>query len=72
MHVESVLCRQLTILLGHHNKKDTTNAILRDSEKVIAHEKYCDSCRTAENDIGLIKLEGPEISLLGIPIVSGK
>ena len=69
--LKAFFCRQLTVLLGHYNKKDTTNAILRDSEKVIAHDQYCDSCRTAENDIGLIKLVGPEISLLGIPIFSG-
>ena len=52
-------------MLGHYDKFDTAKAIIRDSKKVIAHENYCDSCQDGVDDIGLIKLVGPKISLTG-------
>ena len=60
------------MLLGHHNKHYKSNAIERDSEKIIKHEGYCHRCDTGENDIGLIKLAGPKVSVRGDAVVLRK
>ena len=62
---------RVTVLLGHYNKYETTKAILRDSEKIIIHEKYDHWRKNHHKDTGLIKLAGPEIPVAGNPGLGG-
>ena len=57
--------------MGHYNKYETSKALLRDSEKVIKHEKYRHKQDNYKHDIGLIKLVGPEIPVSGNPGLDG-
>ena len=55
---------QATVLLGHYNEHHAENAIERDSSNIIVHKQYRHTL-SYEDDIGLIKLQGPAISLRG-------
>ena len=60
-----VALSRVTVLLGHYSRYDTANAIMRDANKMILHEKYDNEALMPENDIGLIKLAGPAVPLTG-------